>query len=168
MRGMNCPFGRRRVLSKRFGVWQRVLGTANVGPYVGLEEPPSSFEEAAAQPLLLKPSRLEEVLNDLIPRDGRKKAVLQDSRDATLYSEVLDSPQAYEVLREYDDLQLAAQIVTAGGISGRLRTVLQQLEALLRDIAREPLDEEVLSLAEQVQAQARSVRGAVAAAVGDA
>ena len=71
--------------------------------------------------------------------------MLSDSRAATEYAAVLRDEHAHAALRQYRDLDLAVQILHQGDMAQRLRAVTRQLEGLLLDLAREPVDADVAS-----------------------
>lgn len=147
----------------RFTVWTRLLGTANVPSYVGVDVAQGSdyatVRDRASQ---LIPERVEEVLNDLIPQPGEKRAVLRDSRSATAYSEVLGNERALAVLREYNNLTLAIQVVEQGQLAERVIEITESVEVLTREVPRmeQPEDEE-LSAAKELVARARALLGVV-------
>ena len=147
----------------RFTVWTRLLGTANVPWYVGVDVAQGSdyatVRDRASQ---LIPERVEEVLNDLIPQPGEKRAVLRDSRSATAYSEVLGNERALAVLREYNNLTLAIQVVEQGQLAERVIEITESVEVLTREVPRmeQPEDEE-LSAAKELVARARALLGVV-------
>ncbi|MEU8608449.1 hypothetical protein AB0C29_10665 [Actinoplanes sp. NPDC048791] len=124
------------VLREKFGVWTRLLGTANIPDYIGLPRTATSYPEVRNRPNSMNAERLVEVLTDLSPKVGQRRAVLQDSRDATDYSDVLANDVARRTLREYDNLNLARQVVENAQLSGRLADLIATVEVLQRDVPR--------------------------------
>lgn len=124
----------RHLLDERFGVWQRVLGTKYVPEYIGLGDASRTYEGVKARVAALDGERLAEVLNDLTPAKGASQPLLFDSRDATLYSEVLANKRAHSTLRAYGNLELAGAIVKVGNIGKRIFNIRQQIEVLASDI----------------------------------
>lgn len=153
----------------RFTVWTRLLGTANVPAYIGVDVARGSDYTAVRDRANdLMPERVEEVLNDLVPQPGAKRAVLQDSRSATNYSEVIGNERARAVLREYDNLALALQVVEQGQLRERLIEITESVEVLAREVPRmdQPGDQE-LSAAKELSAHVRALLGVVRSQMGD-
>jgi hypothetical protein len=121
------------VMSKRFGVWTRLLGTAHVPQYIGLGQASHAYETVVASTANLDRLRVEEVLRDLTPRTNSERAVLRDSRDATDYSAVLAHEVAREVLRNTGRLDLAAEIANGSDYDNRLQRALEVLEVATRE-----------------------------------
>ncbi len=125
------------VRTRRFGVWTRLLGTANVPSYMGIRnDRGASYLQVKQRAEQLNPKRAAEVLQDLKPREGKRNAVLADSRDVTDYSDVLGNKRALEVLREYDNLALAVQVVSEGRLGDRLNSIIDSVEVLTREVPR--------------------------------
>lgn len=121
------------VLNERFGVWTRLLGTANVAGYIGLAPVSSDYDAATASTNNINVDTLAAVLRDLAPRNGRNRALLNDSRDVTDYSAVLGNAQALEVMRQYDRLDLAAEIARGSDFNNRMQRVLDILQVATRE-----------------------------------
>jgi hypothetical protein len=156
------------VLQNKFGVWTRLLGTANIPSYIGITRSGISYKDVRQRPEGLDRDRLAEVLTDLSPRPGRRKAVLQDSRDATDYSDILANDLARQTLREYDNLDLARQVVEKSQLSVRLTDLVESIEVLIRDVSRmsDVTDADVLR-ANELAALTRSLAAIIASQVGD-
>lgn len=121
----------------RFGVWTRLLGTANVPAYMGIAvDRGAAYPEVKQRAEQLIPERTAAVLQDLKPREGKRRAVLADSRDVTDYSDVLGNARALEVLRGYDNLSLAVQVVSEGQLGDRLTALIDAVEVLTREVPR--------------------------------
>jgi len=121
----------------RFGVWTRLLGTANVPTYMGIaNDRGAGYAEVKERAEQLIPTRAAEVLQDLKPREGKRSAVLKDSRDVTDYSDVLGNPRALAVMREYDNLALAVQVISEGQLGERLSALIDAVEVLTREVPR--------------------------------
>jgi hypothetical protein len=153
------------VMKERFGVWTRLLGTANVATYMGLTETPVSYEQAQEQVENINAQRFAEVLSDLVPAASKTKAVLEDSRDATDYSTVIADERARHTLRTYGNLRLATEVAELGDIGTRLRSLVSTMETITLDVARYDVTPSDADAAEEVQAAARTLRAAVIAAV---
>lgn len=125
------------VRRKRFGVWTRLLGTANVAKYIGIaSDAGASYEDVKRRAEQLDAVRTGEVLRDLKPRDGQRRAVLADSRSVTDYSDVLGNSRALSVLREYENLSLAMQVVSEGRLGDRLSSLIDAVDVLTREVPR--------------------------------
>ncbi|WP_127792576.1 hypothetical protein [Agromyces sp. LHK192] len=153
------------VSRERFGVWLRLLGTANVAEYIGLSDKPTmDADEIDSQIEALKADELLEVLSDLTPPTAGGRPVLGDSRDVTDYSDVLGSEPARLTMREFGSLSLATEIARQGELAPRLRQMTRAVELLTLDIKRYVVGEDELLAAEEHAAAARSLKGAIAAA----
>lgn len=146
------------VRDHRFGVWLRCM-TSDVRQYVGLNGARSYAEVRESITRVHEPP-LREVLADLTPREGRR-AVLADSRDVTVYGQVLVNEVAREVLRRYDDLQVARQIVEAAALPDRIRDLGDRVDVAREEAQRAGYSEELMAAAEGLWASARSLRGTV-------
>ena len=146
------------VLQRRFGVWLRCM-TTDVRQYIGLNGA-RSYQDVRANIARVEQPHLKEVLSDLTPRDGRR-AVVADSRDVTVYGQVLMNEDAHEVLRRYEDLQVARQIVEAAALPDRLRELRDRLDIAREEAQRSLYSEELLAAADEVLGSARSLRGTV-------
>lgn len=157
------------VSRERFGVWTRLLGTANVTEYLGLgEKLESRYEGVRDQIETVDPVPLAEVLSDLTPPGPRQRAVLGDSRDVTDYSDVLAIPAARSAMREFNSLTLAVEIARQGELASRLQEMTKTVEVLTLDVRRYAIGEDEMAAAEEFAAAARTLRGAVSAAlIGD-
>lgn len=123
-----------KVLTDRFGVWTRLLGTANAADYLGLGPISNDYDSVAKSTSTVKKDKVEEVLRDLVPQDGEKRALLSDSRDVTDYSAVLAHESARDVLRASRRLDLAAEIANGSDYDNRLRRVFEALQIASREV----------------------------------
>jgi hypothetical protein len=156
------------VSQERFGVWTRLLGTANVTRYVGLgEKLEPTYAGLRAQIEDVDPERLSEVLDDLVPHAPGRRAVLGDSRDVTDYSDVLANESARTAMREYSSLSLAISIARQGELGARLQEMTRTVEALTLDVRRYAITEVERAAADEFAAAARTLRGAVTAALSE-
>lgn len=157
------------VKRERFTVWTRLLGTANVPAYIGVNVARGSDYQAVRDRAMdLDRERVEEVLNDLVPLPGERRAVLQDSRSATDYSEVLGDERARAVLREFRNLALATQVVEQGQLEERIREITESVEVLTREVPRmDQPGEPELSAAKELSAHARALVGVVRSQMED-
>lgn len=146
------------VLDRRFGVWLRCM-TSDVRSYIGLNGG-RRYEEVRESVASVLEAPLREVLSDLTPHDGRR-AVLADSRDVTIYGQVLVNDIAREVLRRYDDLQVARQIVEAAALPDRIRDLADRVDVAREETQRAGYDEDLMMAADALLSSARSLRGTV-------
>ena len=127
----------------RFGVWNRAMNSPDLRAYIGFGDA-RTFHEIERALGDLKEDQLREVLKDMTPQGGRRQAVLSDSRDVTIYALVLQNDTAHQVLREYDDLSLARQIVEQASVPRRIRQTGQSIDILIREISRHGASQEAL------------------------
>jgi hypothetical protein len=139
-----------QVQHRRFGVWVRAMNSPDLRDYIGLGDP-RSYGEVRAGLEGLDQAKLTEVLEDLIPAEGRSKPVLSDSRDVTIYAQALQNERAHKVLREYGDIELARQVVEEAGLAARLRNLRQAIELAVAEVTRaRELDEDVADAAAEL------------------
>jgi hypothetical protein len=120
---------------RRFGVWTRAMNSPELRDYIGLGDP-RTYEEVVESLQGLDREKLAEVLGDLIPARGRQKPLVADSRDVTVYAQALNSEQAHIALRDYEDFELARQIVEEASLGDRLVSLRQALELAMTEITR--------------------------------
>lgn len=157
------------VLTDRFGVWTRLLGTANAAKFMGLSPVGRDYESVIASTATVEPGKMEAVLKDLTPQPGRLRALLNDSRDVTDYSAVLGSPAAIEVLRQYERLDLAAEIANGSDFDNRLTRVSESLQVATREVLEGIIVKaESLELAEAIVREARNLASLIKTNLDDA
>lgn len=147
----------------RFGVWNRAMNSPDLRNYIGFGSA-STYEDVEKGLEGLSENRLREVLGDLTPKSSQR-AVLTDSRDVTIYAAVLQNEHAHEVLRQYDDLALARQIVEQAEIPQRIKQIGLSIENLNREIQRQGAPEEALGPARELVLLARALSVLVEEAV---
>ena len=148
----------------RFGVWNRAMNSPRLRNYIGFGDA-RTFEEVKTALEGLLERNLREVFKDMMPGDGGQRAVLADSRDVTIYAAVLQNERAHAVLRKYDDLSLARQIVEQAEIPQRIRQIGRSVELLNREVERQGAPHEALAPASELAALARSLVALVEVAV---
>jgi hypothetical protein len=148
--------GIQEVQLHRFGVWVRAMNSSDLRDYVGLGAP-RTYEEIQAALQDLDENRLREVFSDLSSREGRRRPVLGDSREVTVYAQVLQHPEARATLRKYDDLELARQVVEHAELPARLRRIVDSVEVVSREVQREGAPPEALPVAEELSRLSRSL-----------
>ncbi|MEU1972855.1 ParB/Srx family N-terminal domain-containing protein [Microbacterium sp. NPDC019599] len=98
------------VISERFGVWTRLLGTKNLSTFISLDASQTELDGVDTAIAQIELTRLTEVLEDLRPAAGRREATLRDSRQVTDYSDAIGDEIALGVLRSSGNLDLASTI----------------------------------------------------------
>ena len=143
---------------RRFGVWVRAMNSPDLRRYIGLGDP-RTYAEVIDDLRNLDRDGLAEVLADLIPARGRKKALVADSRDVTTYAQALHNEQAHRALRDYEDFDLARQIVEEAGLADRLSKLRQAAEFAMTEVSRAvKLDEGVVDAARELATVTASLR----------
>lgn len=157
---------------ERFGVWTRCMNSVDIRSFVSLGDP-RSYDEVQAALSELDDDALAEVVADLTPR-GKRKPVLQDSRDVTDYGRVLMDQRAHKVLRAHDDLEVAKQVIRQQSLPDRVARVATDVDLLMEEIYQ--LDEVSSDNGQAVDLQrevdrlfgaVRSMRAAVRALIDD-
>lgn len=152
------------IQSSRFGVWNRAMNSPQLRSYIGFGDA-RTFSEVEAALDNLKEAQLREVLKDMTPEEGSRRAVLGDSRDVTIYAQVLQDERARDVLREYNDLRLARQVVEQASIPQRVKQIGQSIELLNREIERQGAPDAALQPARELAGLARSLLALIEANV---
>lgn len=156
----------RHVQDERFGVWTRCMNAKELRQYLRLGTP-RTYAEVSQALTNADQTRLAEVISDLTPSKGRRKAVLEDSRDVTVYAAVLMNEEARAVLRQYNDLDLASQVIAEAGLPARLMNIVERIDVLMNDVYRSTDPESLQAPAEALFARASTLRSAVRARVDD-
>lgn len=144
----------------RFGVWNRAMNSPDLRSYIGFGNA-RTFEEIEAALGDLQEEPLREVLKDMVPADGSKRAVLGDSRDVTIYAQILQNERAHEILRRYDDLSLARQVVEQASVPQRIRQVVRRIDILMQEIGRQGASQDALEPARELAQLAQSLHDLV-------
>jgi hypothetical protein len=156
----------RFVQRDRFGVWTRCMNAKELKAYIGVGDPRTHAEvEDAVQHLDADP--LSEVIGDLTPQQGKKKAVVADSRDVTLYAAILSNDEAHALLRKHEDLELAAQVVADASLPTRILNIVDRLDILTRDVLRSPEPASLVTPVEELFGRASTMRAALKGKLDD-
>lgn len=147
----------RSVVSERFGVWTRLLSTANVSRYLGLPPDMRTYVEVTEGLRAIRLDRLKQVVGHLTPGVDNR-AVLSDSRDVTRYSDVLGDESARQVLERYGDLDLAHQTLAGIGVKRRIEGLAKSCELLKRESRSLAIDEDVVDAAVELADVADELR----------
>ncbi len=153
------------VAQNRFGVWLRCMTAQDVRHYVGLNRS-RSYEEVRDDVVDTDGQHLREVISDLTPAEGEKRPLLNDSRDVTVYGQVLHHSVAHDVMRRYRDLGIARQIVELAALPERILSLRDQVDVALDEAQQAEPSDELQNAVEALFRSARSLRAAVAA-LGD-
>ena len=148
----------------RFGVWNRAMNSPDLRSYIGFGTA-RTFDEIETALEDLREGPLREVLGDMTPAAGSTRAVLGDSRDVTIYAQVLQNERAHEILRRYDDLGLARQVVEQASVPQRIRQVVQSIDILMQEISRQGAPQDALEPARELAQLAQSLRDLVNARI---
>lgn len=149
------------VLKDRFGVWMRLLGTANALSFLGMSGQPKGFLEVSSALNSVSDERVAEMLGDLAPKSGTMRSVLADSRDVTKYSTILESPRALETLRASRNLELAYSVAEQADLPGRLDELRVALDVLTADVRTYEVTPEAVVAGESLLKSARLLASAV-------
>jgi hypothetical protein len=148
------------VLRERFGVWNRLMNSSDIRQYIGFGDA-SSLDGINATVTNLRTDELREVVSDLTPPPGQRKAILSDSRDVTTYAAVLRHPRARTTLRTYEDLSLAQQVIERSSFADKVRALARSVQLLLQDLDSADIDSDVLDATNGLAGAARSLNAAV-------
>lgn len=154
------------VLRRRFGVWLRCMNSPDLRHYVGLDNA-RTYAEVQASIAELDRERLHEVVRDLVPAGPNERAVLDDSRDVTVYARVLMHEQAHAALRKYEDLRIAQQIVERAELPLRVARLTRQLGILMDEIQRADATAELVVAVEELYDLVLSMRAIARARSAD-
>lgn len=158
-----CGIDTLHLLNERFGVWLRSMNSPGIREYLGLGNP-KSYNEVIGAVKNLDCEKLREVIGDMTPRRG-KSAVLADSRDVTRYGLIIQNPDARAVLRKYDDLDIAAQIVTEQSLASRAEEIAKRIDAMREEVQRgvSSTPSDLILAAQAILRSAKLLNGAVEA-----
>ena len=144
------------VLTSRFGVWVRLLGTKNAGSYIELRSGALTFDEVSEAIRGVNLAHLEQVLRDLVPPPGRSAALISDSRQVTAYSDVLGLPAARELMWRSGDLDVGVAVARKPEVNAQLQRVADQLKLLTELVSDGAIvDVETTVLADRVLKSSR-------------
>lgn len=143
---------------RRFGVWIRAMNSPDLRDYIGLGDP-RSYNEVLEALSGLDKAKLSEVLGDLLPAKGQRKPLVADSRDVTVYAQALHVEEARTALREYEDFELARQIIEEAGLEERLINLRHAIELAMTEVTRaRELDAAVVEAAQDLAQVANALK----------
>jgi len=121
------------VQRERFGVWLRCMNSREIRDYIGLGSP-TTYAEIGEALRHLHADRLRDVLADLTPQEGRRRALLADSRDVTDYGRILAEERALAVLRKHEDMEVARQVIDELSLVDRVRRLTDSCRVILDQV----------------------------------
>lgn len=145
--------------TNRFGVWLRALSSPDLRSYIGLPNF-REFADAADALAQLNEGPIKEVIRDLTPPPGERRALVNDSRMITDYGRILAHTVAREVLRSTGSIEAAKQLVEDASLPERVGRLLTLSTALLDDITKREIEEvsdETVSRSERLVTVARNI-----------
>lgn len=148
------------VLRDRFGVWNRLLNSGEVRDYIGLGDA-LDYKSVHGSLSALNHENLLRVLTDLLPPPGARLAVLQDSRDATRYGQVIASETARDALTAHGNLDLAYQIVDRQTFKKRAGDLAKSVEILTQSVDSFEIGPEDVAVAGSLLTATRNLNAVV-------
>ena len=144
---------------RRFGVWLRAYDAVKVREYIGFGNP-VSYREVKRAVQRVNTRRVVEILRDLLP-DGELPPVLDDSRDISVYADVLADTQARRVLRETRNLDAARLLVVDEGVEVAIRRLIRQIDVLSDKAAKSQIVESMKAAADELFGKAKVLRAVI-------
>lgn len=144
---------------RRFGVWLRAYDAARIRGFIGFGDP-TTYQEVKRAIRGVNVPRLVEVLGDFVAQDGLPP-IMDDSRDMTLYANILSDPKAHKTLRRTRSLEVAAVLVIDESLVAKLGKLTRQIEALQDRALQTRMGEDVRTAADGLHDAARALRAIV-------
>lgn len=148
---------------RRFGVWLRAYDSPGIREYIGFQRKggvePTTYREVRAAFRRVKVDRLTEVLNDFIPLDG-DVAVMDDSRDMSVYAAILTNERARQVLRKRKSLDEARILVTDESLAVKIERLARAAENLVIDVHNTKPNDDLIEATERLWSGAKALRTA--------
>ncbi len=119
--------------SNRFAVWQRLWNNSSFKDYLQFPEQ-ASFSELEIEISRLDGKKLSETVEDLSVNTAAGRPLVPDSRDLDRYGKILNNTKARTVLRQTQDLTVAAELVESAILTARFEKVLRRVEILKDEI----------------------------------
>ena len=102
---------------------------------------------------------MQEVIQDLTPREGETIALLNDSRDANSYGLILQNAAARETLRKERDFLTAKLIVQDASLAVKLDSLTKKVDALKKEVENtDAINEEVFNAVQRLFKATRSLK----------
>jgi hypothetical protein len=147
------------IVDRRFGVWTRCMTASDVRRYIGLNSA-RSYDEVKHDISRLPEPPLREVVEDLSSRGGTPPLV-RDSRQVTVYGQILQDEHAREVLRAQRNFEIARQIVEMAELPVRIDDLRARVLLARDEAERATWSSELLEAADLLFRAARSLKRAV-------
>jgi hypothetical protein len=148
------------VMRERFGVWTRLLNSAEVRSFIGLGDD-LDYQSVMGRLDKLDSTGLRRVVGDLVAQPGTKRPILEDSRDATIYGRVIGHEAARETLFAHGDLELASQVADRSSLGSKIGKYIKSVEVILNGIDTYDVDSEALQKSQSLSSVARSLAAVV-------
>jgi hypothetical protein len=148
------------VQQKRFGVWLRCMNSTDIREYIGFGGA-TTYKEVIESLNSIKENKLREVLEDLAPKEGYKKALLADSRDVTDYGRIISDKYARAALRKYNDITLARSVIDEINLPQRVSRLAESCKLIVEELHNAEVTKELVDAAEQLFAVSRSIHDIV-------
>lgn len=121
------------IRSHRFAVWQRLWNNSSFKDYLKFPDV-TSFSDLESEISELNGEKLSETVDDLSINTGSGRPLVPDSRDLDRYGKVLNNSKARAVLRQTQDLAVAAELVESALLTARFDKVLRRVEILKDEV----------------------------------
>jgi len=149
------------VLHNRFGVWSRCMTAPDVRHYIGLDGG-RTYHDVKRDVESVERDQLREVLGDLTPAEGRRP-VLYDSRDVTVYGQILKLDVARNAMRRHRDLDVARHIVELAALPDRIRNLGERIDVARDEAQQAEFTRELGEAGDSVWRSARALRATIGA-----
>lgn len=140
----------------RFSVWGLLISNSRIRKFIGLGNVLGELPELQRSLEAVDYERVAAIIDDLTP-SARKLPLLSDSRMVSRYAEVVVNDRAREILRRFDDLELAMSVLEQGALADRIRAQAMVLKEILVDASRVRVDSETHSAADELSHVAQSI-----------
>lgn len=123
------------VLDNRFGVWARLTSSKTVFSYIGFCPKDNRYQSIVEALDNLNKDNFSRLLEDLTTTEDGRPPLLNDSRQASRYANLLSNQNALEILRATRDFDLADFIASGNSLNRKIRDVLERLNSIEQDLA---------------------------------
>lgn len=149
------------ISDKRFGVWERLLHNKAIYNYIGFNIEKKSYQLIKDAVEELNEENLSLLMRDMVPGEAGAP-LLNDSRRATSYATIVQSPAAIKLLRETGDYESALLIAQGSSVNVRLRKVSVALDLIESDLDNEtPVDDETVELVKRLSKKLVGIKAKV-------
>jgi hypothetical protein len=133
------------------------MNSAEIREYVGFGAA-TNYKEVLDSLKRIKENKLREVLDDLTPKEGYKKALLADSRDVTDYGRIICNDRARAALRKYNDITLAKSVIDELNLPQRILRLAESCKLIVEALHNAEVNDELIESANQLFSVSRSIR----------